>query len=108
MRGKGDDRDLSSTEVSGGIHPLSPLDPGERRSREGFQAGDRGGLQLQRQPGSAWRKLTRAELGAVAGFPALVVLGIILGASGVPIPVVVVSIAILVLALAAFVFSRRH
>ena len=85
-----------------------PLDPSERLPREEIPASDRGGLELQRRPGSAWRKLTRAELAAVVGIPALVVLGIALGTSGAPMPVAVVSIAVLVLALAAFAFSGRH
>ena len=108
MTGK-DERDLSGVEGSPSIHPLSAVDPAERMPREEIVARGRGGLQLQRGPGSNWRKLNRAELAAVVGLPALVVLGIALGAAGAPVPVVVVSGSVLVLALAAFALSgRRH
>ncbi|HKX11212.1 MAG TPA: hypothetical protein VJN67_23635 [Stellaceae bacterium] len=107
MNGK-DERDLLSPEGSPSTPPLSPLDPAERLPREEVLARGRGGGQLQRRPGSAWRKLTRPELTAVVGFPAVVVLGIVLGASGAPAPVVVVSIAILVLALAGLAFTGRR
>ena len=69
---------------------------------------DRGGLQLQRQPGSGWRTLTRAELAAVVAVPALIVLGILLGAAGAPPAVVVSSIGVLICALAAFAVSGRR
>ncbi|HEX9096908.1 MAG TPA: hypothetical protein VF990_12495 [Candidatus Dormibacteraeota bacterium] len=88
------------------VRPLAPLDPEERRPREEMLAGDRGGLQFQRQP-AGWRKLTRAELAATIAAPALILLGIALGESGAPAPVTVISIALLVLALAAFALSGR-
>ena len=108
MRGKSDELDLRSPEDSQRIRSFSPLDPAERLPRDEILAGDRGGLQLQRLPGSSWRKLTRVELAAAVGFPALLVLGIVLGTSGAPTSVAVGSIALLVLALAAFAFSGRH
>ena len=90
------------------IRPLSPLDPAEDLRREEILARDRGGLQLQRQPGSGWRKLRRAELATVMAIPALVVLGIVLGESGAPPAVAVTSISLLILALAAFAISGRR
>ena len=90
------------------IRPLSPLDPAEDLRREEIMARDRGGLQLQRQPGSRWRQLTRAQLAAVMALPALIVLGIVLGASGAPPAVAVISISLLIFALAAFVVSGRR
>ena len=107
MTGK-DERDTRGAEGSPSIHPLSPVDPAERMPREEIMARGRGGLQLQRGPGSSWRKLNRAELAAMVGLPALVVLGIVLGGSGAPVPVVVVSASVLVLALAAFALSGRR
>ena len=104
MVGKRDKRDLHSVEGSSSIHPFSPLDPADCVPQEEISAAGRGGLQLQRQ-GSVLRKMTRAEVAAVVGLPALLVLGIILGASDAPMPVVVVSVALAVLALAAFAFS---
>jgi hypothetical protein len=89
------------------VRPFAPLDPDERRPREDRLAGDRGGLQLQRQP-AGWRKLTRAELAATIAVPALILLGIALGESGVPAPVSVISIALLILALAAFALWGRR
>ena len=108
VRGKSDELELSSPADSQRIRPFSPLDPAERLPLDEVLVGDRGGLQLQRRPGSAWRKLTRAELAAAVGFPALVVLGIALGSSGAPTPVVAASIAVLALALATFAVSGRH
>lgn len=107
MVGKRYEHELRSVEGSTYIRPLSPLDPAERVPQEEILDGGRGGLQLQRQ-GSVLRKMTRAETAAVVGFPALVVLGIILGASGAPMLVVVVSGALVMLALASFAFSGRN
>ena len=89
------------------VRPFIPLDPDERRPREEMLAGDRGGVQLQRQP-AGWRKLTRAELAATIAAPALILLGIALGESGAPAPVTVISISLLILALAAFALSGRR
>jgi hypothetical protein len=99
--------DSHSTDLQS-IHPLSLLDPAEVYQREEVPARDRGGLQLQRQPGSGWRKLTHAELAAVVAMPALIVLGILLGTSGAPPAVVVSSIGVLICGLAAFAVSGRR
>ena len=90
------------------IRPLSPLDPAEDLRREDILAGDRGEIQLQRQPGSSWRRLTPAELAAVMAIPALVALGIVLGESGAPPAVALISISLLIVALAAFAVAGRR
>ena len=106
-----EERNLRSLARRSMLSIFRPLDPAERLPREEIPARDRGGLKLNGL-NSGWapeRKLSRAELAAVVGIPALLVLGIALGASGASIPVVVVSIALLVLALAAFVlYGWRH
>jgi hypothetical protein len=88
------------------VRPFAALDPDERRPREEMLAGERGGVQLQRQP-AGWRKLTHAELAATIAIPALILLGIALGESGAPAPVAVISIALLILALAGFALRGR-
>jgi hypothetical protein len=89
---------------SSNIRPFSPLDPAERKPGEEILPGNRGGLQLQREP-AGWRRMTRLELTAVVAVPALILLGIALGESQVSPPVAVVSISCLILALVARAFS---
>ena len=90
------------------IRPLSPIEPAEELRREEILAGDRGGLQLQRQPGSGWRNLTRGELAAVVVLPALIMLGIVLGASSVPPAVIAVSVGLTIFGLAAIILRVRR
>ena len=87
------------------MHPFPPLDPDERLPRE-EKPGERLGLQFYRTEGG-WRRLNRPELAAVVGFPAVIVLAIVVWGTRVPLPVAVALFAVVIGALAAFALSGR-